>query len=96
MAWFADAGGFPSTLCLAAASGRHGADDAVGGPNAAAPYKGPLLVSTLPLAGDAVLWAAGAGKALCPRETRVYPGDAKGYLFRATAFLAAPLDGGKV
>ena len=32
MAWFAAFRGFPSTLCLAAASGRHGADDVVGGP----------------------------------------------------------------
>ena len=51
MAWRADTGGFPSTLCLAAASGRQGADDAAGGPARAAPWGGYGLVSTLPLGG---------------------------------------------
>ena len=96
MDWLADVGGFPCTLCLAAAGGRRGADDVAGGLFAAAPQGRYGLVSTLPLAGDAVLWAAGAGKALCPRGPRVNPGDAEGFLFRATVLLAAPLDGGKV
>ena len=95
MDWPADVGGFPYTLDRCPMGGRRGADDAAGGLFAAAPQGGYGLVSTLPLAGDADLWTAGAGKVLCPRGPRAAHGTRRVFLFRATALLAVPSGGGK-
>ena len=51
MDWLTGVGGFPCTLWIAVASGRRGADGAVGGLCAAAPQGGSVLVCALPLAG---------------------------------------------
>ena len=81
MAWRADFRGLPSTLCLAAASGRHGADNVAGGLSAAAPQGGSALVCALPLAGGTKKMACWGAASVVAKGAGRRPGGADALLY---------------
>ena len=77
MDWLAGAGGFPFTLCLAAVSGRHGADNVAGGPARQHHTKGRFLSPRCPWRGTRIYGLPGQARR-CVQEGRGRPGRREG------------------